>query len=110
MGTDFSRRTFLGAGASGALVLGSPMQATAEVSRAREPHWRSNATSLTVNGQAYALAVDSCVALLDALRERIGILASTLTSKSTPSPYSEVVVGASSPRQRAASSRRSVIA
>jgi xanthine dehydrogenase YagT iron-sulfur-binding subunit len=49
------------------------MRAAAQASRTREPDWPTNPTSLTVNGQTYALAVDSRVTLLDALRDRIGL-------------------------------------
>ena len=70
MPPDFSRRAFLGASASGmALTLASAPLAQ-EVDKADRP---ASLTTLVVNGQSYALAVEPRVTLLDALRERIGL-------------------------------------
>ena len=69
---DFSRRGFLGASVSGmALKLASAAVAEdADKHKAERP---TDVTTLMVNGQPYALALDSRVTLLDALRERIGL-------------------------------------
>ena len=72
MHPDFSRRAFLGAGASGAALAFAPA-AGAAPTVAPEPDLPSALVALTVNGQPYSLAVDSRVTLLDALRERIGL-------------------------------------
>jgi len=70
MPPDFSRRAFLGASASGmALTLASAPLAQ-EVDKGDRP---ADLTTLVVNGQSYALAVEPRVTLLDALRERIGL-------------------------------------
>jgi xanthine dehydrogenase YagT iron-sulfur-binding subunit len=69
---DFSRRGFLSAGASG-LALTVTSQAIAEEADNRKADRQTELTPLQVNGQPYALAVDSRVTLLDALRERIGL-------------------------------------
>src|SRR5271165_6644694 len=74
---DYSRRTFLGGSASGALLLATGgravSQSMAQDAGAREPDNPSDLTRLLVNGQAYAVAVDPRVTLLDALRDRIGL-------------------------------------
>ncbi len=74
---DYSRRTFLGGSASGALLLATGgravSQSMAQAAGAREPDNPSDLTRLLVNGQAYAVAVDPRVTLLDALRDRIGL-------------------------------------
>ena len=72
MHPDFSRRAFLGAGASGA-ALAFATAAGAAPTVAPEPDLPSALVALTVNGQPYSLAVDPRVTLLDALREQIGL-------------------------------------
>ena len=69
---DYSRRAFLGASASGAALALAPGAAAAQTV-AREPDRPNDLVTLNVNGQAYALAIDTRVTLLDALRERIGL-------------------------------------
>jgi len=73
MHPDFSRRSFLGASASGAALAFAPSAGAAFESRTREPDLPTDLVTLLVNGQSYPLAVDSRVTLLDALRERIGL-------------------------------------
>jgi xanthine dehydrogenase YagT iron-sulfur-binding subunit len=73
MAPDFSRRTFLGAGASTAAVA-----VTAGMGAATSAHGHVGATptkltNLVVNGQSYVIALDSRVSLLDALREHLGL-------------------------------------
>lgn len=72
MHPDFSRRAFLGAGASGAALVLAPRAGGAQ-NVAREPDRPSELVMLIVNAQSYSLALDSRVTLLDALRERIGL-------------------------------------
>ena len=74
MSPDFSRRTFLRAGASSAaLALAPAGHAVAQAAESPELSHLPRETRLTINGQPYALALDSRVTLLDALREHIGL-------------------------------------
>ncbi|HZZ62153.1 MAG TPA: (2Fe-2S)-binding protein [Roseiarcus sp.] len=74
MPPDYSRRTFLGASASGAALAFAPGAGAVDAQAAAgKPDRPSDVVTLIVNGQPYPLAVDSRVTLLDALRERIGL-------------------------------------
>ena len=74
MSPDFSRRTFLRAGASSAaLALAPAGHAVAQGGESPELSHLPRETRLTINGQPYALALDSRVSLLDALRDHIGL-------------------------------------
>ncbi len=74
MSPDFSRRTFLRAGAStAALALAPTPHTRAQGAGGPELNRLSRETSLTVNGQPYALALNSRVSLLDALRDHVGL-------------------------------------
>jgi xanthine dehydrogenase YagT iron-sulfur-binding subunit len=71
MGPNFSRRSFLGATASGAAFsVASMAPATAEQPSAS----KGLATiSLNINGRVHSLALDTRTSLLDALRDHIGL-------------------------------------
>jgi xanthine dehydrogenase YagT iron-sulfur-binding subunit len=73
MHPDFSRRAFLGTGASSAALALASGQASAQgavtLAPDRPPGW----TTLIVNRQPYTLALDYRVSLLDALREHMGL-------------------------------------
>ena len=78
MRPDFSRRAFLHAGASTAALGLAATARTVSASAAPElrsqvPESTATPTRLVVNGQPFALALDSRVTLLDALREHIGL-------------------------------------
>ena len=74
MSPDFSRRTFLRAGASSAaLALAPAGHAVAQDGESPELSHLPRETRLTINGQPYALALNSRVSLLDALRDHIGL-------------------------------------
>jgi xanthine dehydrogenase YagT iron-sulfur-binding subunit len=72
MHPDFSRRSFLGAGASTA-ALALAAKSPAQSAEAPASDRRSGPTTLIVNRQPYSLALDTRVSLLDALREHIGL-------------------------------------
>jgi xanthine dehydrogenase YagT iron-sulfur-binding subunit len=71
MGQNFSRRSFLGATASGAALSVAPLAPAA----AQQPiPLKGPATvSLNINGRAHSLALDKRTSLLDALRDHIGL-------------------------------------
>ena len=75
MTTDFDRRTFLRAGARGAALALAPVATPAlgDETVARRPEPPVTSVMLTVNGQPFALSLDSRVTALDALREHIGL-------------------------------------
>jgi xanthine dehydrogenase YagT iron-sulfur-binding subunit len=73
MHPDFSRRTFLGAGASTAALVLAANRAVAQGAEAATPDRPSGSTTLLVNRQPHSLALDPRVSLLDALREHIGL-------------------------------------
>jgi xanthine dehydrogenase YagT iron-sulfur-binding subunit len=72
MGPNFSRRSFLGATASGAaLSVASIAPAVAE--QQPSPLKGLAAISLNLNGRVHSLALDARTSLLDALRDHIGL-------------------------------------
>jgi xanthine dehydrogenase YagT iron-sulfur-binding subunit len=72
MGPNFSRRSFLGATASGAaLSVASIAPAAAE--QQPSPLKGLAAISLNLNGRVHSLALDGRTSLLDALRDHIGL-------------------------------------
>jgi xanthine dehydrogenase YagT iron-sulfur-binding subunit len=72
MSPDFSRRSFLGAAASGAALTVTTI-APASERRGEQGAGALAPISLNVTDQTYELALDPRVSLLDALRERIGL-------------------------------------
>ncbi|MFY9971524.1 MAG: (2Fe-2S)-binding protein [Roseiarcus sp.] len=73
MHPDFSRRTFLGAGASTAALALAAKTAAAQDADAPARERASSPTTLLVNRQPHSLTLDPRVSLLDALREHIGL-------------------------------------
>jgi hypothetical protein len=73
MHSDFDRRTFLGASASTAALALAASKATAQGAEAAAPDKPTLRTTLVINRQAYGLALDPRVSLLDALSEHIGL-------------------------------------
>lgn len=73
MHPDFSRRTFLGAGASTAAPALAAKTAAAQDADAPARERASSPTTLLVNRQPHSLTLDPRVSLLDALREHIGL-------------------------------------
>jgi xanthine dehydrogenase YagT iron-sulfur-binding subunit len=74
MNSGFSRRRFIGAGASGAALAFAPAVSALEApSPANEGAAPGTTTRLVVNGQVFPLSIDARVTLLDALREHIGL-------------------------------------
>jgi xanthine dehydrogenase YagT iron-sulfur-binding subunit len=73
MHPDFSRRTFLGAGASTAALALAAGKAVAQGAEAAAPDKPTGLTTLVINRQPYVLALDLRVSLLDALRDHIGL-------------------------------------
>ncbi len=74
-----SRRTFLGrgltagAGLAGASVLGKAGTAQAAPAAPAPPPPETHKVTLTINGRARTLDLDTRASLLDALRERVGL-------------------------------------
>lgn len=72
MGPNFSRRSFLGATASGAALSVAPI-APAAAEQEPSPLKGLATISLDLNGRVHALALDTRTSLLDALRDHIGL-------------------------------------
>ena len=73
MAPDFSRRLFLGAGASTAAVALTANGVAANSSQSLAAERPTEITTLVINGQSRGIALDPRVSLLDALREHLGL-------------------------------------
>jgi xanthine dehydrogenase YagT iron-sulfur-binding subunit len=73
MAPDFTRRSFLGAGASTAALTLTAKNASAQSVGSPIAARPTDLIRLVINRQSYDLSVDSRVSLLDALREHIGL-------------------------------------
>lgn len=72
-GSEITRRSFLWGAASTAALTGYSAEASRADGAPASPHPTTEAITLRINGQAYALSVDPRTTLLDAIRDHAGL-------------------------------------